>query len=77
MFPFTAHPAGALTIATMLGDHEIAAFRARHLARETRDARRAAARADAARASRPLVGQVLRFRSRAHDRSDSVAATGH
>jgi hypothetical protein len=77
MFPFTAHPAGALTIATMLGDDDIAAFRARHLARETRDARRAATRAGAARASRPLAGHVLRFRSRAQDRTDSVAATGH
>lgn len=44
MFPTTASPATALTIAAMMNAEDIAAARARRFAQEAKSARRAAAR---------------------------------
>jgi hypothetical protein len=66
MFPSTASPATALTIAAMMSAEDIAAARARRVAQEAKAARRAAARdaAPAPRLSRAGRGRWWRGTSR-------------
>ena len=66
MFPSTASPATALTIAAMMNDEDIAAARARRVAYEAKAARRAAAREAAImrRTSRAGRGRRRRGTSR-------------
>jgi hypothetical protein len=72
MFPSTASPATALTIAAMMSAEDIAAARARRVAQEAKDARRAAAR-DAAPA--PRLSRAGRGRRRRG--TSSLGAAGY
>ena len=60
MFPSTASPATALTIAAMMNAEDIAAARARQVAHEVKAARRAAAREGALMRRTSRVGRGRR-----------------
>jgi hypothetical protein len=76
VFPYSAHPAGALTLAAMVRDDQVPEWQARNLARAAKQARHGEARASARTAPRPVAGESRRFLARLVRHGGSVHAAG-